>query len=93
MTFAGSAPADAYGRAAVNGAYVKTTSSPIRTCPMRPLLPPYAAPDHCVPAFTFSFAFGQKSVVRFTSFERNPKLPASSFTFTPPQGADVVGDK
>jgi outer membrane lipoprotein carrier protein len=38
-------------------------------------------------------AFGQKSLVRFTSFERNPKLPASSFTFTPPKGADVVGDK
>ena len=38
-------------------------------------------------------AFGQKSVVRFTSFERNPKLPASSFTFTPPKGADVIGDK
>lgn len=38
-------------------------------------------------------AFGQKSVVRFTSFERNPKLPASSFAFTPPKGADVVGEK
>jgi len=38
-------------------------------------------------------AFGQKSTVRFTSFERNPKLPASSFTFTPPKGADVIGDK
>jgi outer membrane lipoprotein carrier protein len=38
-------------------------------------------------------AFGQKSVVRFTSFERNPKLPPSSFTFTPPKGADVIGDK
>lgn len=38
-------------------------------------------------------AFGQKSVVRFTSFERNPKLPASSFTFTPPKGADVIGDR
>jgi len=37
-------------------------------------------------------AFGQKSVVRFTSFERNPKLPASSFAFTPPKGADVIGD-
>ena len=37
-------------------------------------------------------AFGQKSVVRFTSFERNPKLPPSSFTFTPPKGADVIGD-
>jgi outer membrane lipoprotein carrier protein len=38
-------------------------------------------------------AFGQKSVIRFTSFERNPKLPASSFTFTPPKGADVIGDR
>ena len=38
-------------------------------------------------------AFGQKSVVRFTSFERNPRLPPSSFTFTPPKGADVIGDK
>jgi len=38
-------------------------------------------------------AFGQKSVVRFTSFERNPKLAPSSFTFTPPKGADVIGEK
>lgn len=38
-------------------------------------------------------AFGQRSVVRFTAFERNPKLPPSSFTFTPPAGADVIGDK
>jgi outer membrane lipoprotein carrier protein len=38
-------------------------------------------------------AFGQKSTVRFANFERNPKLPASSFTFTPPKGADVIGEK
>jgi outer membrane lipoprotein carrier protein len=38
-------------------------------------------------------AFGQKSVVRFTGFERNPKLAPASFTFTPPKGADVIGDK
>jgi outer membrane lipoprotein carrier protein len=38
-------------------------------------------------------AFGQKSVVRFTAFERNPKLSAASFSFTPPKGADVVGEK
>lgn len=38
-------------------------------------------------------AFGQRSVVRFTAFERNPKLPAPSFQFVPPKGADVVGDK
>ena len=38
-------------------------------------------------------AFGQKSFVRFTNMERNPKLPADNFKFTPPKGADVVGDK
>lgn len=38
-------------------------------------------------------AFGQKSTVRFSNFERNPKLPPSSFTFTPPKGADVIGEK
>ena len=38
-------------------------------------------------------AFGQKSVVRFTSFERNPRLAPSSFTFAPPKGADVIGEK
>ncbi|HTP99505.1 MAG TPA: outer membrane lipoprotein chaperone LolA [Casimicrobiaceae bacterium] len=38
-------------------------------------------------------AFGQKSVVRFTDFERNPKLPGSTFQFTPPKGADVVGER
>lgn len=38
-------------------------------------------------------AFGQKSVVRFSNFERNPKFAADTFTFTPPKGADVIGDK
>jgi len=38
-------------------------------------------------------AFGQKSVVRFSGFERNPKLPPTAFTFVPPKGADVIGDK
>ena len=37
-------------------------------------------------------AFGQMSVVRFTSFERNPKLAPSFFEFVPPKGADVIGD-
>jgi outer membrane lipoprotein carrier protein len=37
-------------------------------------------------------AFGQKSVVKFTNLERNPKLPPDRFAFTPPAGADVVGD-
>jgi len=38
-------------------------------------------------------AFGQKSVVRCTAFERNPKLAPDLFQFTPPKGADVIGDK
>ena len=36
--------------------------------------------------------FGQTTVVRFTSFELNPRLEAGSFRFTPPKGADVIGD-
>ena len=37
-------------------------------------------------------AFGQKSIVKFTNLERNPKLPPDRFTFTPPKGADVLGE-
>ncbi len=37
-------------------------------------------------------AFGQKSVVRFTNVERNPKLAPDLFRFSPPKGADVIGD-
>ena len=37
-------------------------------------------------------AFGQKSVVRFTNFERNPKFPPDTFRFSPPKGADVIGE-
>ncbi|MEO8347139.1 MAG: outer membrane lipoprotein chaperone LolA [Betaproteobacteria bacterium] len=38
-------------------------------------------------------AFGQKSIVRFSNVERNPKFPPDTFHFTPPKGADVIGDK
>ncbi|MFO1324549.1 MAG: outer membrane lipoprotein chaperone LolA [Burkholderiales bacterium] len=38
-------------------------------------------------------AFGQMSVVRFTAFERNPKLAPDLFRFVPPKGADVIGEK
>ena len=37
--------------------------------------------------------FGQRTVLRFSGFTRNPKLDAGLFRFTPPAGADVVGDK
>jgi outer membrane lipoprotein carrier protein len=35
--------------------------------------------------------FGQTTVLHFSHFERDPKLPADAFRFTPPKGADVVG--
>lgn len=36
--------------------------------------------------------FGQTTLLQFGSFERNPSLPADAFRFTPPKGADVVGE-
>ncbi|MBO9650805.1 MAG: outer membrane lipoprotein chaperone LolA [Variovorax sp.] len=35
-------------------------------------------------------SFGQKSVLKFSKVEVNPALPASTFQFKPPAGADVV---
>ncbi len=37
-------------------------------------------------------SFGQKTVVRLMSFERNPGLDPGLFRFVPPKGADVIGD-
>jgi outer membrane lipoprotein carrier protein len=34
--------------------------------------------------------FGQTTVLKFTSFQRNPSLGAQAFKFTPPKGAEVV---
>jgi len=36
-------------------------------------------------------SFGQVTLLRFTSLTRNPALEPSLFQFTPPQGADVIG--
>ena len=36
--------------------------------------------------------FGQMTVIRFSKIERNPALPAASFKFVPPPGADVIGE-
>ena len=35
-------------------------------------------------------SFGQRSVLTFSGFEVNPALPAATFQFTPPPGADVI---
>ena len=37
--------------------------------------------------------FGQTTVLRFTNLARNPKVDAEEFRFTPPKGADVLGEK
>jgi len=37
-------------------------------------------------------SFGQTTHIRFSKIERNPVLPAGTFKFTPPAGADVVGE-
>jgi len=34
--------------------------------------------------------FGQVTVIKFSTIERNAKLPPEAFRFTPPQGADVI---
>lgn len=36
-------------------------------------------------------AFGQATELTFSDVRRNPKLAADAFRFTPPKGADVVG--
>ena len=36
--------------------------------------------------------FGQRTVIRFDKLERNPRLGPDRFKFTPPKGADVIGD-
>jgi chaperone LolA len=36
--------------------------------------------------------FGHKTVLRFSAMQRNPKIPAQQFQFTPPKGADVLSE-
>lgn len=37
--------------------------------------------------------FGQTTVLRFSNLVRNPELDSGVFRFTPPPGADVLGDR
>ena len=37
-------------------------------------------------------SFGHMTIIEFSKLERNPKLAAQTFRFTPPSGADVVGE-
>jgi outer membrane lipoprotein carrier protein len=36
--------------------------------------------------------FGQTTVLRFTGIVRNPQIDPATFRFTPPKGADVLGE-
>lgn len=36
-------------------------------------------------------SFGQQTVLRFRALARNPRLDPALFRFTPPKGADVIG--
>ena len=36
--------------------------------------------------------FGQRTTLKLSRFVRNPSIPASRFTFTPPKGADVIDE-
>jgi len=38
-------------------------------------------------------AFGQTTELRFRGLQRNPRVDPALFSFTPPKGADVVGDR
>ena len=38
-------------------------------------------------------AFGQTTELRFSGLRRNPRVDPALFSFSPPKGADVVGDK
>ncbi|PXX81342.1 outer membrane lipoprotein carrier protein LolA [Rivihabitans pingtungensis] len=36
--------------------------------------------------------FGQHTTLTFSGLQKNPKLPASRFSFTPPKGVDVLAE-
>jgi outer membrane lipoprotein carrier protein len=38
-------------------------------------------------------SFGHNTVLHFSNMQHNPQLPSSLFKFTPPKGADVLGDE
>ncbi|MEP6702667.1 MAG: outer-membrane lipoprotein carrier protein LolA, partial [Betaproteobacteria bacterium] len=40
----------------------------------------------------FADSFGQTTTISVSKLEKNPQLPADTFKFTPPKGADVIGN-
>ena len=46
--------------------------------------------NHALAQLEIDDSFGQKSMIVFNAFEPNAKLPADTFVFVPPKGADVA---
>lgn len=40
----------------------------------------------------FADTLGDTTEIRFSDWQRNPRLKPDTFTFTPPKGVDVIGD-
>ena len=49
--------------------------------------------DNTLAAMQIKDNFGQTTLLKFAALERNPRLPASEFSFTPPKGVDVISDQ
>ncbi|MFP5419781.1 MAG: LolA family protein, partial [Gammaproteobacteria bacterium] len=47
--------------------------------------------DSLVQMELFDF-FGQRTTLKLARLVRNPSIPAARFQFTPPKGADVIGE-
>ena len=45
-----------------------------------------------VQAMELTDHFGQTTVLRFSNITRNPQIDTATFRFTPPKGADVLGE-
>ncbi len=43
-------------------------------------------------AMELTDAFGQQTLLKFLTMQRNPRIDPSTFQFTPPKGADVIGE-
>ena len=43
-------------------------------------------------AMELNDAFGNRTRITFSQFERNPKIDAKEFVFVPPKGTDVIGE-
>jgi len=48
--------------------------------------------DGTLEIMTLRDNFGQTTLLVFSNLDKNPKLPADLFIFTPPDGADVISD-